>query len=100
MLSATTAESRLSTAAKSATVIAEGNRGSTWSSLNAGMESFGKPAGIPPNLLPMVSIGRPSNATKTVQPSSATIDPGIRLVTRGRRMMIARVATETATAGQ
>src|SRR3954447_196472 len=55
--SATTAESRLSTAARSATVSAEGNKGITWSSRNSGIESFGSPAGIPPNLLPIVSNG-------------------------------------------
>ena len=92
MLSATTAESRLSTAARSATVMAEGNSGTTWSSRNAGMESLGKPVGIPPNLLPIVSRGMPSSATATVQPSIARIDPGIRFVTRGRTMIMARDA--------
>ncbi len=55
--SATTAESRLSTAASSATVIAAGSSGRIRSTRNAGMWIGGSPPGIAPNLEPMVSTG-------------------------------------------
>ena len=80
MPSATTAESRLSTAAKSATVTAEGNSGSIKSARNSGMRSAGSPVGMPPKRLPMVSTGSLKNTTIAVPASSATIDPGTRFV--------------------
>ena len=57
MESATTAESRLSTAAKSATVNAAGSSGRIKSARNGGMANAGKPLGMPPNLDPIVSTG-------------------------------------------
>ena len=58
MPSATTAESRLSTAASSATVNAEGSSGRIRSARNAGRANAGRPVGIPPKRVPMVSTGR------------------------------------------
>ncbi len=100
MLSATTAESRLSTAASSATVMAEGTNGRMWSKRNTGNDILGRPDGMPPNLLPMVSTGSPKIATAAVQASIARIDPGIRLLKRGTRRITASDVTEIPTAGQ
>lgn len=79
---------------------AGGNNGRMFSALKSGRESLENPVGIPPNLVPIVSIASPSNATKIVQASIATIEPGTRSVIRGRRMIIASHVIETARAGQ
>ena len=76
--SATTADSRLSTAARSATVSADGSSGRIRSARNCGMAKAGRPLGMPPNFDPIVSTGRPNTATAAVPASSATIDPGSR----------------------
>ena len=57
MESATTADSRLSTAASSATVIAAGSSGRIRSTRNVGMWIGGRPPGITPNFEPIVSTG-------------------------------------------
>ena len=93
--SAMTADSRLSTAASRATVNADGNRGSIKSVRNVGMAKGGSPVGIPPNLLPIVSIGIGRSAVASVARISATIAPGIFLVRRGIRRITARDATPT-----
>ena len=93
MLSATTAESRLSTAASSATVRAEGNSGTICSKLECGQGEARKPDGYPAEFVPIVSTGSPTTATASVHPSSATIEPGTRRVTRGKRRMMASDAT-------
>ena len=66
MLSATTAESRLSIAASIATVNAEGSSGRIKSTRNSGSEIAGSPVGMPPNLLPIVSTGTPTKTQASV----------------------------------
>jgi hypothetical protein len=100
MPSATTAESRLSTAASKATVSAEGMSGMMCSDLKSGITNRGKPLGMPPNLLPMVATGSPVATTKIVQTASATIEPGTRRVSRGNNRMMASVAMASAAASQ
>ena len=98
MLSATTADNKLSIAASMATVKAEGNSGKTRSARNSGNATFGKPIGIPPNLLPMDSMEAPDKAHATVVTSSATIDPGSRWLIRGQSRTVATVATAVSVA--
>ncbi len=97
-LSATTADSRLSTAASSATVTADGRSGRIRSALNSGMLIEGNPEGRPPNRDPIVSTGRPKTATASVASTTATIDPGIRGQRRGTTRITARPASAMATA--
>ena len=78
--SATTAESRLSTAASKATVRAEGSRGKIRSVRKGGNWNDGRPVGIPPNFVPIVSTGSFRTMTTKVPTNSAMIDPGIRFV--------------------
>src|SRR5690348_5034043 len=99
MLSATTAERRLSRAASSATVRAEGIRGTIKSGRNAGSERCGKPVGIPPKALPMVATPSEKNATHAVATTTATIDPGIRRVSRGMTRISASEAEDNAIVG-
>ena len=66
MLSATTAESRLSTAARIATVSADGSSGRMRSARNVGIENDGRPLGMPPNFEPMVSTGSGKMAAAAV----------------------------------
>ena len=47
------------------------------SQLNAGQANEGRPDGIPPKRLPIVSTGSFSSQTASVAATSATIDPGI-----------------------
>ena len=84
MLSATTADNRLSIAARSATVTAEGISGTIISGRNSGIAMSGKPVGMPPNLVPMVSALRPKDVLTIVTTNRATIEPGTRLVTSGQ----------------
>lgn len=51
---------------------------------------------MPPNLLPIVSTGRPSAATASVQPSRAMIEPGMRRVIFGHSRMMARETAASA----
>jgi len=90
--SATTADSRLSTAASRATVNAEGNKGRICAAWKDGRENCGNPCGIPPNLLPIVSTGRWKTATAQVAMRSARMEPGMRFVSFGQNKMIARDA--------
>ena len=76
--SATTAESRLSSAARIATVSADGSSGRIRSARNCGMWMGGSARLMPPNLLPMVSTGKWNTAATSVAASSATIEPGTR----------------------
>ena len=100
MLSATTAESRLSMAASIATVSAEGNSGIMRSARNSGSAIRGRPVGMPPNLVPIVSTGTANDAAGKGRASSkATIEPGTFFVTRGQTSTTATVAAATTTAG-
>src|SRR5579864_5079361 len=78
MVSATTADSRLSTAAKMATVRAEGRRGRIRSGRKEGKSIRGRPEGMPPNFEPMVSTGRFRTAATPVAATTATMEPGSR----------------------
>ena len=99
MLSATTAESRLSIAASIATVNAEGKSGRIRSARNSGSASAGSPVGMPPNLVPIVPTWMPAKTQAMVVATRAMIMPGSFFVTRGHRRIMATVATETTTVG-
>ena len=99
MLSATTADSRLSIAASMATVNAEGSSGKIRSARNSGSWNAGRPVGMPPNLVPIVPIWIPAKTQAAVVASRATIVPGTFFVIRGQSRMMAIVARETSTAG-
>ena len=100
MVSATTADSRLSTAASSATVNADGSSGKMRSARNGGISIRGRPPGMPPNLDPIVSTGRPNAATAAVAATSATIEPGTRGARRGiTRTTASEVAASASAAG-
>src|SRR4029079_6041045 len=66
MESATTADKRLSTAARIATVRHEGSGGRRTSARNLGISTTGSPAVIPPNLEPIVATGIPQIITALV----------------------------------
>ena len=100
MESATTAESRLSSAARMATVSADGSRGRIKSARNCGMWIGGRARLMPPNLLPMVSRGKWKRAATKVAASSATIEPGTRGNSLGMKMISAREPRPTASAGK
>ena len=87
--SATTADSRLSRAASTATVKAGCSSGRIRSARNAGTDTAGNPLGMPPNIVPIVATGRSSSATAAVPASRATMDPGTFGSHRGSRTMIA-----------
>src|SRR5205085_9969265 len=93
MLSATTAERRLSIAANMATVQADGNSGRMRSARNCGIEIAGKPVGIPWNLLPIVSIGIAKNAQASVVINNPTMEPGTLLLIQGQSSTIPNVTT-------
>ena len=97
-MSATTADSRLSTAASSATVKADGSSGKIRSARNGGISIRGEPPGMPPNLDPIVSTGRPNAATAAVAATSATIEPGTRGSQRGHTRTTASEAAASASA--
>ena len=82
MRSATTADSSDSIAPSSAIVTASGTSPGSSSGRNAGTCSSGRPVGMPPKRLPMVSTGRPSSQAARVPPSSATTAGGTRSVRR------------------
>src|SRR4051812_10545249 len=96
MLSATTADSRLSIAASIATAQAGFNSGRIRSERNSGNEMLGRPDGMPPNALPTVATGTANNVHATVVTSSATIELGIFFVNPGHNRMMANVMTATA----
>ncbi len=83
IVSATTADKRLSTAASRATVSAAGSRGRIRSGRNAGMSIAGSPLGMPPNRDPIVSTGSPNRPTAAVAATTATMVPGTRGSNRG-----------------
>src|SRR4051812_18220860 len=93
MLSATTADNKLSIAASIATVQAEGSSGRIKSTRNSGIEIAGSPVGMPPNLLPIVSTPIDNAAHATVVANKATIEPGTRFVTSGHNNTIPSVIT-------
>ena len=78
MPSATTAHSSDSMAARSAMVVAGRIRCWILAQLRSGHWKVGRPWGMPPNLLPMVSTGRWNRITARVPSSRATMDPGTR----------------------
>src|SRR6516225_9199145 len=79
MPSATTAHNSDSMAASNAIVTAGWNRCWMLSQDNAGMWGLGRPCGMPPNRLPIVSTGKLQNATAAVPRTKAAIEPGTRL---------------------
>ncbi len=96
--SATTADSRLSSAASTATVKAGCSSGPIRSARKAGIEIVGSPPGIPPNAEPMVATGASNSVTAAVPATSATIDPGTRGTHRGSNRITASAMTPRATA--
>ena len=65
------------------------------------MANAGKPLGIPPKRVPMVSTGKCSRVTTMVAPKVTTIAPGIRLAYFKQRIMIASETSErTVAAGE
>src|SRR5262245_27688771 len=97
MLSATTADSRLSMAANSATVTADGNSGMIRSRRISGKLIAGNPVGMPPNRLPIVSTLIPNTVHTTVATSKVTIVPGTRVVIRGQETTPSNDASATPT---
>ena len=78
MLSATRAHSSDSIAPNTAKVIAGRNKPFISSQLNEGTVNSGKPCGIPPKRLPIVSTSKPVADTSNVATTKATIEPGIK----------------------
>ena len=98
MRSATIADISDSIAPSIATVTAGMIRPPMSSGRKAGRWIAGRPLGMPPKRVPMVSTSRPSAATAAVPRHSATIEPGMRVETRFIRMMIASVPAASAAA--
>ena len=76
MPSATRAQSSDSMAPKSASVMVGMSRKRADSQLKLGSVKAGSAAGMPPNLLPMVSTGSLNTPTTSVASTSATMEPG------------------------
>ncbi len=87
-------------AANMATVTAAGSSGTIRSGRASGKEMCGKPFGMPPNLLPMVSTGTPKTATASVEITRATIEPGTRFVSFGNSRMMRSEPMASRTADQ
>ena len=94
--SATTAESRDSMAARSATTVAGRTKAAAVLKSTVGRWGIGRPRGRAPKREPMVSTGRPKIAAAAVAKTRAAKGEGIFLVRRGRKMRTARVAAESA----
>ena len=104
--SATTAESSDSMAPSTAIAVAGPMRSRIIAQSKCGHEIIGRPAGIAPapNFEPTVEIPKPScqpnAATNAVEPSIATMDPGIRFrPSRGHNNIKARQPTARMTVG-
>ena len=78
MRSETTADISDSIAPSMATVIAGEISGRMRWNCKGGIAKLGRPEGIPPKRVPIVSIGNLSNADTTVPVKRATIYPGTR----------------------
>ncbi len=76
MLSATTADNNDSIPPRSAMANASGKTCSTRSTETTGSAGAGKPSGMPPNRVPIVSTGSPSTATASAAAATATSIPG------------------------
>ncbi len=98
MLSATTAESRLSIPPSNANDSAAGNTAAIFASERSGSAGIGSARGIPPNRDPIVSTGNPASAAATVVSATAIRKPGQcgRSLRSTRMIPIVPAATPTA----
>ena len=68
--------------------MASGKTAIAFSSENTGMVKLGSCCGMPPNLLPMVATGAPTNQTSNAAPMTPMIAGGIGILTWRRAMMM------------
>jgi hypothetical protein len=95
MRSETTADISDSMAPSMAIVTAGDSRCSSRLGFGAGTERCGNPLGMPPNCVPIVSMGMCKKATAAVAPKHTTIAPSTFLKKRPHPIMIARHVTPT-----
>ena len=95
MRSATTADNSDSIAPSMATVKAGTSNGPIISGWNSGNANAGRPLGMPPKRVPILSTGNFIATTATVHTTRAAIDPGMRLIHRRQRIIMVSAATAT-----